>query len=167
MEPHRSPPAEILWLILDAGVEHRDAQIISATDSMYEYQVPRLRRERLIALYDRSRVPSFARTMAECDDLALMVKYFTFGLAEFVSAKDNGHFDMPISPHVVAQLSNLQSLEIGGAKISSPMPPVALDFANCSPRPAPHLRSHPSPGSISTSLWNLLVLYGHSLTSRK
>ncbi len=160
MEPPKSPPAEILWLILDAAVEHLDAQIISATcactySSMYEIEVSHLRQERLcvlracaltckamlararlhlycsISLCDRSRAPFFARTMAECDDLALMVKHLTFGIAEFVSAKDKGHFDMPFHSHVVAQLSNLQSLEIGGTEDSesTPMPPAALDFA--------------------------------------
>ncbi|KAI0755655.1 hypothetical protein C8Q74DRAFT_1441906 [Fomes fomentarius] len=147
-----SPPAEILWLVLDAAVEHLDAQI-SATDMPYEYEVSCLRRERLcllcacaltckamlararfhlyrsIALYDHWRVPSFAHTMVECDDLSLMVKHLTFGLAEFGFAEDNDHFEMPFPPHAVAQLSNLQSLELDGAEDSSPMPPAALDFA--------------------------------------
>ncbi|KAI0755641.1 hypothetical protein C8Q74DRAFT_317343 [Fomes fomentarius] len=149
----KSIPADILWLVLDAAVEHLDAQIF---EDAYRFTIfhARLRGERLrvpcacaltckamlprarfhlyrsIALYDRSRLPSFARTMAECDDLAFMVKHLTFGLAQFnVSAKDNDHFGVPFPPHVVARLSNLQSLEIGGARNPSPMPPAALDFA--------------------------------------
>ncbi len=146
------PPAEILWLILDATVEHLDAWLTSASHIVI--RVSYLRRYRLrvlcacaltckamlararfhlyssITLNDRSRVPAFARTMVECDDLALMVKHLTFGIAEFVS-QDDYHFEMPFHPHVVAQLSNLQSLEIVGTTDyeTTPMSPAALDFA--------------------------------------
>ncbi|KAI0755638.1 hypothetical protein C8Q74DRAFT_1304769 [Fomes fomentarius] len=157
-------PADILWLIIDAAVEDLDGQI-SGPDVLhrvesYAYQcrqrlcvacaltskamLPRARFHlyRSITLYYRSRVPLFARTMAECDDLALMVKHLTFWLAEFV-AQDDDQFDMPFPSHVVARLSNLQSLEIGGYELThrlSPMPPAALSFAKLFAAACPSLQ---------------------------
>ncbi|KAI0788329.1 hypothetical protein C8Q74DRAFT_1257398 [Fomes fomentarius] len=107
-----------------------------------------------ITLIERSRVSSFARTLAVYDDLALMVKHLPFGLADFVSrSEDDDRFDMPFPPHVVARLSNLQSLEIGGAEFSSLVPPAALDFAKISMFAA----ACPSPGSIFTPLRTFLT----------
>ncbi len=86
---------------------------------------------RSITLYYRSRVPSFARTMAECDGLAFRVKHLTFWLVEFI-VQDEEQFDMPFPSYIVARLSNLHSLEIGSygfTRSLSPMPPAALHFA--------------------------------------
>ncbi len=80
--------------------------------------------------------------MSECDDLALMVKHLTVWLADFV-VQDDDQFDMPFPSHVVARLSNLLSLKIGGygsTHGSSPMPPAALDFAKLFAAACPSLQ---------------------------
>ncbi|KAI0755633.1 hypothetical protein C8Q74DRAFT_1452279 [Fomes fomentarius] len=47
---------------------------------------------------------------------------------------------MPFPPHVVARLSNLQSLEIGRPDFLWPMPPAALDFAKLFAAACPSLQ---------------------------
>lgn len=143
--PPTSPPADILWLVVDAAAELLD-ELDEWYDSDYEVFLgasphrgrmcvlcacaltckAMLGRARFhlygsITLYERSRLSSFARTLAECDDLALMVKHLKIGPAEFVSAADD-ELDMPFPPHVVARLSNIHSLEICGGRDSSSMP---------------------------------------------
>ncbi|KAI0755640.1 hypothetical protein C8Q74DRAFT_1373414 [Fomes fomentarius] len=146
----RPLPAEILWLIIDAAFDgldfvvlHWRAQIACACALTSKAILPRARFHlyRIINLYDRSRLPSFARTMAECDDLPLMVKRLRLDFAQFVS-QDDGHFDVPFPPHVVARLSNLQSLEIGRHfKYTPPhMPPAALGFAKLFAAACPSLQ---------------------------
>ncbi len=138
-------PAEILWLIIDEAVRDEGrywrVKVLCACALTCKAMLPRARFHlyRIITLYYCSRNPSFARTMDECEDLPLMVQHLKIALLHFVS-EDDGHFDSPFPPHVVARLSNLQSLDIGRPDFASPMPPAALDFAKLFAAACPSLQ---------------------------
>ena len=145
-----NPPAEILWLVVDAVVIMIEAEVSdSSRDSWFGNRRRTLYTCSLVCkgmlqranyhlyntviLTDSRLAPCFARTMAECDHLALMVEHFGLYISDFLSQKGK-RFDTPFPPSVVARLSNLKSLEFNGGYLSESarftvMPPAAVNFA--------------------------------------
>ena len=139
-----SPPADILWLIVDALVADIDFNLNSPKARAFSWSrrwamcncalVCKGMSHRAnyhlysaVILTEPRQFSSFARTMAERGDLALMVKHLTLETRAFLSEEEK-RFDVPLPPPVIARLSSLQSLELDGGSELPVMPPAALDY---------------------------------------
>ncbi|KAI0713250.1 hypothetical protein C8Q76DRAFT_456932 [Earliella scabrosa] len=147
------PPADILWLVVDAVVEpeyhllakfDNQARVRRATlhscalvcKGMLHRAMYHLYNE--VSLHDHWRASLFARTMAERRELAPLVKHLSLGLGQCLSEEEDD-FRTPLPADVVVLLSNLNSLTLDGESDWPGMRPEALDFAKLFPASCPSL----------------------------
>ncbi|KAI0704807.1 hypothetical protein C8Q76DRAFT_752881 [Earliella scabrosa] len=141
-----SPPADILCLIVDALV----TEVEEEYDDFPHWR-PVIRQQEMracalvckamlsranyhlyndVTLIARRQVPCLARTIAEREDLALLVNHLSVNMDEFLSVGHSERFNILFPSPLITRLSNLKSLKLDngytlGARL---MDPATLEF---------------------------------------